>query len=208
MALVNAIVTTQRNRIQCKKPKLISRSVLVYNQVMNVSPAALGVLLEDAITRDRATARRSALLGILLQERCLTREQLIVRVEGRLGKDCFGDSAWEDTFYRDMQVVKRALRAAGWQPAYSRSLPRPGYCLRGQPPVSAELSATLQGSVAEVDPAQIAILKKLSIQQRFQQGCAISNLARQVVANRIRQRNPHLSQSEALRMAIQERATP
>ena len=172
---------------------------------MNVSPAALGVLLDDAIARDRTTARRSALLGILLQERYLTREQLIVRVEERLGKSCFGDSAWEDTFYRDMQVVKRALRAAGWQPAYSRSLQRPGYCLRGQPAVGPELSAALAGSVAEVDPAQVAILKGLTAQQRYQQGCSISNLARQVVANRIRQRHPHLSQPEALRLAVQER---
>jgi hypothetical protein len=173
---------------------------------MSVSPAALGVLLEDAITRDRTTARRSALLGILVQERYLTREQLIVRVEGKLGKGCFGDSAWEDTFYRDMQVVKRALRAAGYPPAYSRSLERTGYYLRDQPPVVAELSAILAGSVAEVDPAQVAILKRLSIKQRFQQGCSISNLASQVVAYRIRQRNPHLSPPEAQRMAVQEEA--
>ena len=180
----------------------------MYNLKMNVSPAALNVLLEDAIKRDRTTARRSALLGILHQERYLTREQLIVRVEGRLGNDCFGDSAWEDTFYRDMQVVKRALRAAGHQLAYGRGLQRPGYYLRGEPPINTELSTILEGSLAEVDPAQVAVLKRLSFKQRFQQGCAISNLARQVVAYRIRQRNPHLSQSEALRMAIQERVYP
>ena len=69
---------------------------------MSISPAALNVLLEDAITRDRTTARRAALLKILHQERYLTREQLIVRVEGILGVGCFGDSAWIDTFYRDM----------------------------------------------------------------------------------------------------------
>jgi hypothetical protein len=65
--------------------KLISTSVLVYNPIMSVSPAALNALLEDAITRDRTTARRAALLRILHQERFLTREQLIVRVEGVLG---------------------------------------------------------------------------------------------------------------------------
>lgn len=175
---------------------------------MNVSPAALAVLLEDAIKRDRTTARRSALLSILLQERYLTREQLLVRVEGRLGKYCFGGSAWEDTFYRDMQVVKRALLAAGHQLAYSRGLQLSGYYLRNRPPVTVELSTILEGSVAEVDPAQVAVLKRLSFKQRFQQGCDISNLARQVVAYRIRQRNPHLSQSDAQRMAIQERAYP
>jgi hypothetical protein len=162
---------------------------------MNISPAALDVLLDDAITRDRTTARRATLINILQHERYLTREQLIVRVEGALGKGCFGDSAWIDTFFRDMRVVKRALQAADYSLAYSRSQKRPGYYLHNQPPISAELSAMLAGSVAEVDPLQIVIFKRLSFGQRFQQGCSISNLARQVVANRIQQRNPQLSLS-------------
>jgi hypothetical protein len=178
----------------------------MYNSIMKISPAALDVLLEDVITRDRTTARRTALVKILLQERNLTREQLIVRVEGKLGRGCFGDFAWVDMFYRDMQVVKRALRAAGYQPAYSRNLRQPGYYLRNQPSIGSDLSATLDGCVAEVDPSQISILKQLSFEQRFQQGCSISNLARQVVANRIRQRNPQLSLAEAHRLAIQKRA--
>jgi hypothetical protein len=173
---------------------------------MNDSRAVLDVLLADAIARDRTTARRAALLNILLQERYLTREQLIVRVEGKLGKDCFGDAACEDTFFRDMQVVKRALRSAGCQPAYSRSLEQPGYYLRDQPPVSAELSAILVGSVAMVDRNQIAVLKRLSFSQRFLQGCSITNLASQVVANRTRQRNPQLGLAEAQRMAVQKEA--
>ena len=168
-------------------------------------PAALEILLDDAITRDRTTARRAALLNILQHERYLTREQLIIRVEGKLGKGCFGDCAWIDTFFRDMQVVKRAFHAAGYQVAYSRSLKQPGYYLRDQPPVSFQLSAILNCSVAEVDPSQIAIFKQLSSQQRFEQGCSITNLARQVVANRIRQRNPQLSLNEAHRLTIQER---
>ena len=175
----------------------------MYNKVMSTSTQALAVLLEDAITRDRTTARRSALVKILLQERYLTREQLIVRVEGKLGKGCFGNSAWEDVFFRDMQVVKRALRAAGYQPAYSRSLQQPGYYLRNQPSIGSDLAATLDGCVAEVDPFQISIFKQLSIRQRFLQGCSISNLARQVVAHRSRQRNPHLSLAEAHRLAVQ-----
>ena len=87
------------------------------------------------------------MVNILHHERYLTREQLIVRVEGKLGIGCFGDSAWVDTFYRDLLVVKKALGAAGYQLAYSRSLNHPGYYLRNQPRISAELSATLQGSV-------------------------------------------------------------
>jgi len=172
---------------------------------MNISPVVMDVLLQDAISRDRTTARRAALLEILQQERYLTREQLIVRVEGKLGKGCFGDSAWQDTFYRDMQIVKRALRAAGYQPAYSRSLHRPGYYLRDQPSIGSDLSATLEGCVAEVDRSQITIFKQLSFEQRFKQGCSISNLGRQVVAHRIQKRNPQLSPVEVQRLAIEGR---
>jgi hypothetical protein len=167
------------------------------------SPAVFAALLEDAITRDRTTARRYALTNILLQERYLTREQLIVRVEGKLGRGCFGDSAWEDTFYRDMQLVKRALRSAGYQPAYSRSSQHPGYYLRDQPSIGPDLATALDGCIAEVDPAQILIFKNLSFRQRFLQGCSISNLAQQVVAHRTRLRAPQLSPAEAQRQASQ-----
>jgi hypothetical protein len=176
----------------------------MYNSIVNISRAALEVLLEDAVNRDRTTARRVILVKILHQERYLTREQLIVRVEGILGNGCFGVSAWIDTFYRDMQVVKRTLSAAGYQLAYQRSLHQQGYFLRNQPSISSDLSTVLDGCVAEVDPRQIMILKKLSFQQRFQQGCSISNLARQVVANRIRQKAPQLNLAEAQRLAIQK----
>ena len=150
----------------------------------------MNILLEDAIYQDRTTARRAALVEILLNERYLTREQLITRVETKLGKGCFGDSAWEDTFFRDMQVVKQALRAAGYKPAYSRSACKPGYYLRDQAAISSELERILDGCVAEVNPSQVEIFKKLTFAQRFQQGYSISNLARNVVAHRIRQRHP------------------
>ncbi len=178
----------------------------MYTDFMLTSPAALAVLLDDAVTRDRTTARRSTLTQILLEERFLTREQLIVRVEGRLGRDCFGASAWEDLFYRDMQVVKRALRAAGYQLAYSRSRQQPGYYLRGQPAIGADLAAALDGSVAEVDQAQISIFKTLSLRQRFLQGCSISSLASRVVAHRNRQRHPSLSLAEAFRLAVRQQS--
>jgi hypothetical protein len=197
---------TKLGTFPCQRlePKLIFTSVLMYNSPMDLHSVAREVLLEDAINRDRITARRAALLQILQQERYLTREQLIVRVEGMLGTGCFGESAWIDTFYRDMKVVKRALRIAGYQVAYSRRVQRPGYYLRDQPSIGSDLSNTLDRSVTEVDPMQMAIFKQLSIRQRFQQGCSISDLARNVVAYRLRERNPHLGLVEAHRQATQK----
>jgi len=161
------------------------------------------VILEDAVRRDITTARRVAILETLWNERYLTRGQLIARVELRLGNNCFGVSAWEDTFYRDMRIVKQAFEAAGYRLLYSRNKQQPGYYLEGQPALSSEVKQVLKGSAAEVDQRQIDIYHKLSFAERFYQGCSISDTARKVVTYRIRQDNPKLSLMEANRMALQ-----
>jgi hypothetical protein len=161
------------------------------------------IILHDAIQRDITTARRAALLEILWNERYLTRSQLMARVELRLGKNCFGVSAWEDTFYRDMRFVKQAFEVAGYRLLYSRNKQQPGYYLDGLPTLSSEIKQVLKGSASEVDQRQIDIYRKLSFAERFHQGCSISDTARKVVAYRIRQENPKLSLKEANRMAVQ-----
>lgn len=167
------------------------------------SPKAREVIFQDAINRDLTTARRIALLDLLWNERFLTRAQLIARVEWKLGKNCFGKSAWEDNFYRDMRVVKKAFHAAGFHLAYSRSKQCSGYYLRDQPSLSPELAQLIRSSSSEVDQRQIDIYQRLSPAERFYQGCAISDTARNVVAYRIRQENPGISQAEANRLALQ-----
>jgi hypothetical protein len=161
------------------------------------------IILHDAMQRDITTARRVALLEILWNERYLTRAQLIARVEIRLRKNCFGLSAWEDTFYRDMRFVKQAFEAAGYRMLYSRNKQQPGYYLAGQPALLPEIKQILKGSAAEVDQRQLDIYHKLSFAERFYQGCSISDTARKVVAYRIRQDNPKLSLMEANRIALQ-----
>ena len=160
-------------------------------------------VLQDAIRRDITTARRVALVEILWNERYLTRLQLIARVELRLGKNCFGISAWEDTFFRDMRLVKQAFESAGYQLLYSRNKQQPGYYLEGQAALSSEIKHVVKGSIAEVDQRQIDIYHKLSFAERFHQGCSISDTARKVVAYRIRQENPQLSVAEANRLAVE-----
>ena len=169
---------------------------------------AQDLILQDAMQRDITTARRAALLELLWHERYLTRSQLMARVGIRLGKNCFGTSAWEDTFYRDMHVVKQAFKAAGYVLAYSRNKLRPGYYLKGQPALSAEVRQILRSSAAEVDKRQIEIYHQLSPADRFRQGCAISDTARKVVSYRIRQENPNVSAEEANRMALQRAYRP
>jgi len=173
-----------------------------------ISPKAAEVLLQDAMRRDITTARRAALLQILWNERYLTRAQLMARVEYRLGRSCFGTSAWEDTFYRDMRVVKQAFQAAHYRLEYSRKRGQPGYYLQGQPDLSPEFRQILKASAAEVDQRQIEIYTRLTAAARFRQGCAISDTAREVVAYRIREENPKLTPREAHQMALQRAYAP
>ncbi len=168
---------------------------------------AVQVIFRNAIQQDIPAARRTALLQILWNEHYLTRAQLIARVEYKLGRNCFGTSAWEDTFYRDMRVVKRAFQAAGYELEYSRNRECSGYFLKGQPALSPEFKQLVKTGAAEVDQRQIDIYRRLSCSARFQQGCAISDTARNVVAYRIRQENPSLSLQEANRMALQRAYT-
>lgn len=161
------------------------------------------IILNDAIQRDIATARRFALLYLIWNERYLTREQLIVRIELKLGKNCFGKSAWKDNFYRDMRVVKQAFHTAGYQLAYSRRKHLRGYFLADQPPLSDQLKKILFSISSEVDPRQIEIYRRLSPADRFRQGCAISDAARRAVAYRISQQNPGISLTEANKLALQ-----
>ena len=170
---------------------------------LTLHPVLKDAILQDAMQRDITTARRFTLLEILWNERYLTRSQLSSRVELRLGKNCFGILAWEDTFYRDMRFVKQVFAAAGYQLLYSRKMEQAGYYVAGQAALSSEFKQVLKGSAAEVDQRQIDIYRKLSFAERFHQGCSISDTARKVVAYRIRHENPRLSLAEANRMALE-----
>lgn len=177
---------------------------MVYRMIRLSLPIVMkDTILHDAMQRDITTARRTVLLEILWNERYLTRAQLITRVELRLGRGCFGASAWQDIFYRDLRIVKQAFEAAGYPLVYSRKQEQPGYYLDAQPALSPEFKQVLKGSAAEVDQRQIDIYRKLSFAERFHQGCSISDTARKVVAYRIRQDNPKLSLMEANHIALQ-----
>ena len=175
---------------------------------ITLSRKAIEVVLDDAMQCDITTARRAALLQMLWNERYLTRVQLIARTEYRLGRNCFGTSAWEDTFYRDMRVVKQAFQAAGYLLEYSRNREMPGYHLHGQPALLPEFKQLMKASASEADQRQIDIYHQLSSAARFRQGCAISDTARKVVAYRLRQENPKLTSQQANQMALQRAYLP
>lgn len=149
------------------------------NRLLPWLPEKAGLyLLQDAASRDRTTARRQVLLEILWQERYLTRGQLIRRGEARLGRGCFGEAAWKDTFSRDMRVVRAALSRSGYTLRYSRTKVQGGYYLAGEKALHPDTCQEIAGAVAEVDAGQIDAFRRLSFAQRFRQGSQISDTAR------------------------------
>ena len=57
----------------------------------------------------------------------------------------------------------------------------------------------IAGAIAEVDPAQIAILRTMTPAERVRQAVAMIEAGEHAAAHRLRQRQPELSMAEALR---------
>jgi hypothetical protein len=58
----------------------------------------------------------------------------------------------------------------------------------------------IAGAIAELDLQQIAVTRRLTPAQRFQEGLSMIRLAEQVGAYRLRLRRPELSEAETLRI--------
>ena len=152
---------------------------------------------------DLPAARRAALLRLVWEESYLTRQGLIARVEALLGRGCFGASP-HSTFRRDIAAVRQALAEAGHRLTYSRRRGRKGYYVEGRPLLDERLQRLIAGAVAEVDPRQIVVSRRLTPAQQFQQGRSMTELAEQVATYRLRQRQPELSETQARRV-VRER---
>lgn len=63
----------------------------------------------------------------------------------------------------------------------------------------------IAGAVAEVDPAQIAVLRKLTPAERCRQAISMIEGAERVAAYRARHRQPELTESQAI-VAVRQRA--
>ena len=123
---------------------------------------------------DRAGARQSALAHLIWREAFLTRPGLITRVQDLLGRDCFGATP-RATLRRDLLRVRAILAQAGHRLARSRR----GYFVPGRPLLDEHLQKLIAGSVAEVDPRQIAIYRRLTPAQRVWQAAHLSDGLRQ-----------------------------
>ena len=65
-----------------------------------------------------------------------------------------------------------------------------------------DMIAEIRGAVAEIDPAQMAIISRLSPAERMRRGFGMSNTVRRIAVHRLRQMQPELSEAEANRMVL------
>jgi hypothetical protein len=134
------------------------------NSVLPIGILAASV--RQAVQRDRAMARRVALVAVLWEESGIDRAGLVARVENRLGKGCFGRQP-ELAFRRDMQVAKAILAQAGFHLTYGRRPKQAGYFIEGRPVLSSEQARAIAGAAAEIDPRQIEQLARLTPKARL-----------------------------------------
>lgn len=71
--------------------------------------------------------------------------------------------------------------------------------------IDERIKRMIAGAVAEVDREQIAILRTLTPAERVRQAAAMIEAGENAAAYRLRQRQPHLTEAEALR-AVRLRA--
>jgi hypothetical protein len=76
-------------------------------------------------------------------------------------------------------------------PSYQRSKPFE---------LTDKVRKAIAGAIAEIDREQIRVLRTLTLPQRVQQAASMIDAAEKVSAYRLRQREPELSEEEALRI--------
>lgn len=151
---------------------------------IHLPETAQRVLLPDVEKQNIATARRWHLANALFRERYLTREALMFRVESVMGFASFGKKSRKGNFYRDMRMVKAALKQAGLDLKFSRSLDKSGYYFAGEDSLHPDVKKEIAGAFGEIDQEQIGIYKRISPAQKFYQACSIINLGKRVSPER------------------------
>jgi hypothetical protein len=146
--------------------------------------------------------RRSLIARMIWQASYQRSPGLIDNVAYLLGRQIWGGQP-RTTLASDILALRRALADAGQRLRYSNRPGQKGFYVQGRPPLDAELVQGIYGAMAEVDPAQMAIIRRLTPAQRFAQAMSMIDFVHKVGARRLRHRQPYLSEQEALRLARQ-----
>lgn len=151
---------------------------------------------------DGPALRRSLLARMIWQVSYQSNTGLIENVAYLIGRRTWGEKP-RATLAEDICALRQAFATVGYHLAYSRHSVHKGFYLHGRPLLDPQLERRMIGAMAEIDPAQMAITRKLSVADRVAQALSMMDAAEQAGVYRLRLRKPHLSEQEALRMIRQ-----
>jgi hypothetical protein len=151
---------------------------------------------------DQTSLRRSLIARLIWQVSYQRSPGLIENVAYLLGWRVWGENT-RRTLSRDILILRQALAMIGERLAYSHQPAHKGFYIQGRPLLDAQLERRMLQALAEVDPAQIAILRQLSPQERYVQGFSMIDAVERAGAYRLRVRQPRLSEEQALYLTRQ-----
>jgi hypothetical protein len=155
-----------------------------------------------AATLDPAALRRSLIARMIWQVSYQRSPGLLANVAYLLGWRTWGEQP-RTTLAADICMLRRALEAAGHHLAYRIDPANRGFYIRGRPALDPQLERRMKGAMAEIDPAQMVITRRLTTAQRFAQAMSMIEFVTNAGAYRLQQRQPTLSWPEALQRARQ-----
>jgi hypothetical protein len=153
---------------------------------------------------DRVALRRALIARMIWQASYQRSTGLIENVAYLVGRRTWGETP-RATLAADILALRRALAVLGHRLAYSNGSPGKGYYIKGRPALDPQLEHGIRGAIAEVDPAQIAILRQLTPAERFAQAAAMIEFVQNAGALQLRRRQPHLSETQALYLIRQRK---
>jgi hypothetical protein len=150
------------------------------------------------------TLRRGVIARLVWQAAGQRSPGLIDNVAYVLGRRVWGDQP-RRTLAGDLLCLRRALAAAGQRLRYDNRPGRKGLYVQGRPALDPQMVKAIRGAIAEVDPAQMAIMRQHTPAWRVAQAASMIEAVESVGAYRLRLRQPQLDPGEALRLLRRKR---
>ena len=151
---------------------------------------------------DGPALRRSLLARMIWQVSYQRSIGLIENVAYLIGWRTWGEKP-RATLSADILILRQQLAAVGQRLAYSCQPDHKGFYVRGRPLLDPQLEQRMIGAMAEIDPVQMEITRRLTPAQRFAQAMSMIDFVTKAGVHRLRQRQPSLSLEEAQRWVRQ-----
>lgn len=146
---------------------------------------------------DRDGIRRSLIARLIWKVSFQPPTALIGNVTYLLGRKIWCENP-RQTLASDILCLRQKLRWTPYRLSYSRKSEYHGFYFHGRPTLDPQLERRMVGAMSEIDPAQMAIISRLSSAQRFAQMASIIEFTERVGALQLRERQPFLNQEQAL----------